>query len=571
MNQLKNWLALSTFSGCCILSAAASAADLTRQEIIVKFEAGCTPEATAEINRAMGTEPVHDFGNGLMLVRLLKEKKVSDAVRRYEKADGVEFAEANRVIRGTKLESRRVSGPSEQWWHLNDGTRGEADADMDTIDAWNLRSDASGVVVAVLDGGVDTRHADLKANIFVNTGEVAGNGVDDDANGLVDDVHGYDFASGDSDPDDETGHGTCAAGLIGAQGNNRVGGDGVCWKVQILPVKVLGEERRGTLSDWLRGMEYALSKGSTVIYAGWDGVTSKSLASMLQRAEQKGALYVAPAGDNRKDLDSSFPRSGEAQATNLIRVAATDRRDRLSVASNYGKEAVHVAAPGHRVISTAPGTKYVEVSGTAAAAAQVAGAVALLKAHGGGTPAGIRDRLLQSTDRVAGTEGKVSSGRLNIFGAILDATPPEQIARDREEGAFGGYKCAPGELLVRFRKSIDEDRRNAILAEMGCTMKDELTRGTAFNLRLPGSRSIPEAIRLCRKYPEIEFNEPNYALKLVATVPNDPRFAASQYCHQNTGQTGGTADAGGRRNPAQPPPGRATARRARPNGHSATG
>jgi len=139
MNQLKNWLTLSTFSGCCILSAAASAADLTRQEIIVKFEDGCAPEAAADLNRSIGAQPIHDFGNGLVLVRVPKERKVSEAIRRYEKARGVEFAEANQVIRGTKLESRHVSGPGEQWWHLNDGTRGEPDADMDSTDAWNLR------------------------------------------------------------------------------------------------------------------------------------------------------------------------------------------------------------------------------------------------------------------------------------------------------------------------------------------------------------------------------------------------------------------------------------------------
>jgi subtilisin family serine protease/putative cell wall-binding protein len=252
---------------------------------------------------------------------------------------------------------------AEQYALHNIGQKdGKPDADVDAPEAWLEKGTGSaGIVVAVTDTGVDRKHADLAANMWINTREIPGNGRDDDRNGYVDDRYGYDFYNYDDtvfDPHDGDQHGTHVAGIIGAVGDNGTGVSGVNWDVAIMPVKFLGPWGGGDF-EAAESIIYAVDNGADVINASWGGPYSEVLEEAVQYAADHGVLIVAAAGNDGIDQDSgenedwrSYPASYEA--TNVIAVAATDRNDELTYWSNYGSKTVDLAAPGDEVLSTLP-------------------------------------------------------------------------------------------------------------------------------------------------------------------------------------------------------------------------
>ncbi len=286
-------------------------------------------------------------------------------------------------------------------------------------EAWT-QSRGDGVLVAVLDSGVQLNHPDLISKLWRNPGEIAGNGVDDDRNGYVDDVHGANTMTFNGNVDDDEGHGTHVAGIVAAQAANGTGGAGIAPGARIMAVKVLDANRAGNSSLLARGIRYAVDGGARILNVSLNGDgTSDGLEAALRYAGERGATVVSSAGNNSRDIDAtpSYPASSMAPA--VLSVTATERSGGLLSIANHGLNSVDLAAPGGSILSTAFGSRYELRSGTSMAAPFVAGALALLAAARPelDQPA-LRAALLQSAQRPSSLGGKVASGRLDVGAAM---------------------------------------------------------------------------------------------------------------------------------------------------------
>lgn len=260
-------------------------------------------------------------------------------------------------------------------WALNNigqpirGTAGTDDADINAVEAWDIESNASNTVVVVFDTGVDYNHEDLRRNIWINSVELNGAiSVDDDNNGYIDDIYGYDFASDndggdDSDPMDIHGHGTHIAGTIGAVGDNGVGVVGVNWDVKIMAIKVFRPELHNYDSDVLEAIDYVLkmkSRGVNIVainasYGAMEGEQADPMNGAIASLGDAGIVFVAAAGNDDVDTDVRPHYPSSYSAYNILSVAATDYKDKLAWFSNFGSTSVDLAAPGVNILSTYPG------------------------------------------------------------------------------------------------------------------------------------------------------------------------------------------------------------------------
>jgi subtilisin family serine protease len=252
---------------------------------------------------------------------------------------------------------------------------------------WHLRRDGlrtawpktlgAPVVVAVVDSGVDMTHRDLRQNLWRNRGERAGNGIDDDRNGYVDDVHGYDFVDRDGDPADEHGHGTHVAGILGARGGNGIGVSGVAPRARIMVVRALDANDAGN-TDWLAAsIDYAVANGARIVNVSVNTAADvPAVAAAIERARAAGVLLVVSAGNDGADLGMTPSYPACSSSPNVVTVAAVGRSGALSSFSNRGS-CVDVTAPGEEIAATRRGGGYELRSGTSMAAPQVAGVAAL--------------------------------------------------------------------------------------------------------------------------------------------------------------------------------------------------
>lgn len=255
---------------------------------------------------------------------------------------------------------------------------------INAVGAWLHTKGSSKVVIAVVDTGVDYNHEDLKANIWTNAKEIPNNGIDDDNNGFIDDVHGWNFHDNTNDPMDQTseknpGHGTHCAGIIGAVG---VGVSGINQVVSIMPVKFLGADGSGDLFASTKAIDYAVANGANIISASWGAPISESMAKpiidAISRARDKGVIFVVAAANDGTNNDSKSIFPANTNLDNVIAVAATDVNDQKPKWSNYGKKMVALGAPGADIKSTVVGNAYKKLSGTSMATPLVAGTVGLL-------------------------------------------------------------------------------------------------------------------------------------------------------------------------------------------------
>lgn len=311
-----------------------------------------------------------------------------------------------------------------KWGLHNVGqNNGKFDADIDAREAWDVIHDASDIIVAVIDSGARMTHEDLKDNLWVNVGEIPGNGVDDDRNGYVDDVHGINAIDGTGSPEDDQGHGTHLSGIVGALGNNGKGSVGVAWKVKIMPLKFIDSTGSGSTSDAIECIDYAIEQGAHVINASWGNVgQSFFLERAVRRARNAGVVFVTAAGNNSDDIEEvpNFPASYTFD--NILSVCATTERDGLVSFSNFGAVSVDLGAPGSTIYSTfyRSDSDYEVMSGSSMSVGFVAGSVALLMAK-------YPDRayqdwisaVTQTVDPLPALEGRtVTGGRLNLNSAL---------------------------------------------------------------------------------------------------------------------------------------------------------
>jgi subtilisin family serine protease len=343
---------------------AAAAAPHVPDRLLVRFKSGTTSSQRSAAAVENGARVERDFPGlqGLTRVRLRAGTSVAEAVDEFEARGDVLYAEPDYLVSAQATPNDSRFG---ELWGLHNtgqtvnGQSGTADADIDAPEAWNLTTGSTAVKVAVIDSGVATFHPDLTPNIWTNPGEVPGNGVDDDGNGFVDDVNGWDFVGDDNRPDDENGHGTHVAGTIGARGNNDSAGGGptdvvgVNWQVSMMPVRVLNAAGSGSVSDVVAGILYAVQNGARIVNMSLGRLGAASQTERDVIAISAGVLFVVAAGNDGVNVDTAGSYPCVYPLANIVCVGATNANDQLTGFSNFGN-GVDIAAPGANVLSTYP-------------------------------------------------------------------------------------------------------------------------------------------------------------------------------------------------------------------------
>ena len=350
------------------------------------------------------------------------------AIEMLYRSDAVQYAEPDYKVRAI---ATRPNDPqfSELWGLNNTGQEfgSTPDADIDAPEAWAIRTDASQVIVAVVDTGVDYTHQDLSANMWKNPKEIPGNGVDDDGNGWIDDIYGIDTCNDDADPADDNSHGTHVSGTIGAKGNNGIGVTGVAWKAKIMALKFLCGDGFGFTSDAIDAINYALVTKSNHNYSrmilsnSWGGGGySQALFDTISIAKGLGVLFVAAAGNEFLNTDNSIVYPAGYNVDNIISVGATDASDDQAWFSNYGCSSVDVFAPGNNILSTTPDDNYDYFSGTSMATPHITGIAALAWANSPGKNwRSVKSAVMNSVDQPASMSRlSVSQGRANLHKAL---------------------------------------------------------------------------------------------------------------------------------------------------------
>jgi subtilisin family serine protease len=421
---------------------------LGEAEVLVRFRPGTSRERIEQIASGLNdsVEDEIESVEGLYSIDDGDDRLPAETAAQHASLPEVEYVEANDIIRAEPLESRSISGhflPSpqggpndpllaEQWGLVNTGQRdGRAGADVGAMAAWSKTRGSSEVVVAVLDSGVDYTHEDLRGNMWHRPADV--DLYFDDELGEIDDYEGFSAIDADRDPMDENGHGTHCAGVVGAEGDNKLGIAGVNWSVRIMPLKFMGKGGFGSTKDAIEAINYVIQRkkdgvGVRVISASWGSrQRSRALEDVIRRAGEEDILFVAAAGNDSQNADRFPHYPSSYKLPNVLAVAALDRRDQLASFSNYGAKSVHVAAPGKEIMSTWLGNGYEEHSGTSMATPLVSGVAALVLSNEPGLSAAeLRDRLINTADKLDSLRGKVSSGgRINAARAV----GASQIAR----------------------------------------------------------------------------------------------------------------------------------------------
>lgn len=326
---------------------------------------------------------------------------------------------------------------SDQWNLYDAGAVGAAiTPDINAVNAWDITTGTSETVIAILDSGVDLDHPDLASKIWVNQDEIPDNGVDDDHNGKVDDVNGWDFVQNDQRPQDEDGWGTFVAGVAGAATNNGIGIAGIAWNAPIMPVRVLVRDDRGQatarLDDIVEGIRYAIGNGARIIHLGFyieaQFLTPRQLAELeaaVNEAHDAGALLVAPVGDH--GLDGN-PTVYPAALPAVVGVTATDRSNQRLAAAGRGTF-VEISAPGINLPGLLLDGRYDFVpGGTEVAAPHVSGTAALIWAVNPSlTPDQVRDFLRETADDLGAVGYDESYGFGLLNAALALQTTPHML------------------------------------------------------------------------------------------------------------------------------------------------
>ena len=420
-------------------------------ELIVAFKPGVSEKEQDKALRKAGVKVKKSW------LELKAKHALADdttqALKLLADDPAVRYAEPNYVVAADALAPNDPSFG--QLWGLENtgqnvnGTTGGADADIDLLSAWDVTRGSSAVTVAVIDTGVDFGHPDLGTALrWTNAGEVAGNGVDDDANGYVDDISGWDFVAHDNDATDDNDHGTHVSGTIAARAGNGVGVAGVAPGVKIMPLKFLDATGYGSDADAVSAVLYAVDEGAQILSNSWGGGDyNQALRDAIAYTDSRGALFTAAAGNEAVNTDVTPHYPSSYESANIVSVAATGSKDERASFSNFGALSVDLGAPGANILSTITGGRYDYFSGTSMATPHVSGVAALVKsAFPTATPVGIKALLMGTVDPISTDVGAFSRtrGRLNAGTALACVNNPQvQI-----ESPNGGFSVAVNEALA---------------------------------------------------------------------------------------------------------------------------
>jgi subtilisin family serine protease len=359
-----------------------TAPEYAADRVLVGFHPGQEAAGLSSIARSQAVTATKHLGFGVYKLSLAAGVGVPAALSLLSNQAGLRYVEPDYLGHRTALPNDPMVRDGSQWGVNNYGqSGGTPGADIKATAGWAQAIGTGQTVVAVLDDGIDYTHPDLAGNMWRNPGEVAGNGVDDDANGYVDDVFGVDTGTDDGDPFPHTPdkHGTHVAGTIGAVGNNGLGVSGVAQKTRLMAVNIFTPGTGYFVSDEVEGIAYAVRMGAKVMngsIGGFYGLLQAELDA-YRGARDAGVIAVVAAGNDTQDIDNGphFPAGLSRYLDNVVTVAAVDRNDQLSTFSNWGKATADIAAPGSAIWSSVTGGGYELFNGTSMATPHVAGAV----------------------------------------------------------------------------------------------------------------------------------------------------------------------------------------------------
>lgn len=412
-------------------------------EYVVKLKPRTHVMSMTSLSRSLGVNVKREISKDLRLV-LVQQPAIEtrqSVINTLAHNSLVEYAEPNYIYKVVGGSSSLPNDPkfNQLWGMQNTGQtisgdggtyKGTPGVDIDAAHAWQMETGSKNVIVAVIDTGVNYNERDLADNIWTNLAEKNGRtGVDDDTNGYVDDIHGYDFVTSTGDPMDVFGHGTHCSGTIGAKANDGYGVVGVAWNVQIMPIRFLDDSGSGSLENAVLSIDYATKMKATIMSNSWGGGGfSQALLDSINRAKDAGILFVAAAGNESNDNDANPAYPASYEVDNIISVAAIDARGRMADFSNFGKKSVHVGAPGVDILShTMAGLE--SWSGTSMATPHVSGVAALLYSQDTTqTFAQVKARILASAKPVSGLRGRTTTGGMvNAYYALTNTqAPPDQ-------------------------------------------------------------------------------------------------------------------------------------------------
>ena len=403
-------------------------------------ELGSKVTKTVRIHKGMVSQSGVKQDFALTVLSLDGRKDISTVLEQLNDHPSVEYAEPDYI---QYTSARPADAYYSLLWGLNNSGQqnGLVDADIDAPEAWNTTTGLRNMVIGVIDSGIDYTHEDLAANMWVNPGEISNDGIDNDGNGYIDDIHGIDCINDDSDPMDDDGHGTHVAGTLGAVGNNGIGVTGVNWNTKIMALKFLGADGTGPISDAIECLAYAVKMKNEygidirITNNSWGADNfSQAMKDIIQASADANMLFIAAAGNGDEfgigvntDLTPHYPASYDVDT--IISVAATSRTDELATFSNYGATTVDIGAPGVDILSTTPGNQYQLLGGTSMASPHVAGAAALLWSNNSSLSAlEVKNKLIDQGDAIESLEGDItrSGKRLNINAAV-NCLPGSQV------------------------------------------------------------------------------------------------------------------------------------------------
>lgn len=403
--------------------------------ILVQFNPGSTDLERDGCCRKVGLGAIDKYKivNGLALIHVAGGDPVA-ALAVVGADPAVLRAGLNYIVSTQVIPNDPLFGST---WGMNN-TASQLN-DIDAPQAWDIYTGDPNYRVSVIDTGIDFNHPDLQGNIWVNPGEIANDGIDNDGNGYIDDVSGWDFANGDNNPQDGNGHGTHVSGTIAAKGNNGIGVAGVAWNAKIVPLKFLSDTGSGTTANAIKAIDYCTSNGIKLSNNSWGGGLFDSL--LQQAIVNAGAvdhLFIAAAGNSAVNIDVSLSYPASYNLSNMVNVASTANSGILSSFSNYGVATVQVAAPGSNIFSTWPvaltvlgqPNGYNSISGTSMATPHVTGLAALLRGKmPSWTATQVRSAILGSTKPLTALAGKVGrEGIISAFNALaatnIESIPP---------------------------------------------------------------------------------------------------------------------------------------------------